>query len=494
MIYADANTSWSFDMSQFDQVWYVALQICLLLAALLVANMFRRMIPFLRKAFIPSALIGGFLLLIINIILKACNVQFWGHDFIDQRIMQIITYHALAIGFIASSLKIVDKDKRVPFIKSVQNGAITGGTYMLQAVFGIAVSLIFFAILGGKFFYDAGILLPLGFGQGPGNALTWDINFSNIADNYFDGQGSVGLTIASIGFLVASIVGVAYMNIFRWKKQIVHKEKALTRKVEDFELQNEIEDSESVDKLSIQIAFVALCYGISFLIMLFFKKVSDWTNVKLFNDVAWGFNFIWGVISATIVTLIIKFCMKKKIIHRRYINNYQMDRISGFAFDVMIIAGVSAIDIKAVGNYIWFIIALCAVGAIVTLFYVRIMTKLCFKDYQHEAFLVNFGTLTGTASNGMIFLREVDPNNETPMSNIFIVSQLPAMIFVAPLLLLLKMSGDTFVKCLIAMGVFLLLFLVYTTFLILTGLGVFKRKKKIAEAEVVDVESKDVKE
>lgn len=473
-----AETSWKFDMSQFNSVWYVVLEVCLLLGALLLANMIRRMIPFLRKAFIPSALIGGFFLLLANLIGKWIGINIAGHDLVDQRIMQIITYHALAIGFIASSLKINDKDKRVPVIKSLQNGAITGGTYMLQAFFGIAVSLIFFAILSGKFFYDAGILLPLGFGQGPGNALTWDINFSAMEGSNFNGQGSVGLTIASIGFLVASVVGVAYMNFFRWKKQINHKEKVQTRKVEDFELKNEIEDSESVDKLSIQVAFVALCYGIAFLIMFFFKKVSDWTSVKLFNDVAWGFNFIWGVIAATLVTLIIKFLHKKKVIHRKYINNYQMDRISGFAFDVMIIAGVSAIDIQAVGNYIWFIIALTLVGTIVTIVYVRIMTKLCFKDYQHEAFLVNFGTLTGTASNGMIFLREIDPNNETPMSNIFIVSQLPAMIFVAPLLLLLNMSASTLTKCLIAMGIFLVLFLVYTTFLILSAKGVFSKKKK----------------
>ena len=133
---------------------------------------------------------------------------------------------------------------------------------------------------------------------------------------------------------------------------------------------------------------------------------------------------------------------------------------------------------EKVGEYIWFIIILAFVGAIATIFYVRIMTKLCFREYQHEAFLVNFGTLTGTASNGMIFLREIDPANETPMSSIFIVSQLPAMLFVAPLLLLLNMSASSPTKCYIAMGIFFFLFLAYTAFLILSAKGVFKRKPK----------------
>ena len=469
----DVIEAWTFDLTAFDSVWSFILQIVILLAALLLANTLRRTIPFLRKAFIPSALIGGLLLFLVNIF---C-VYVLHFDLVNKRMMQIVTYHALAVGFIASTLKFAVNDKRVPFMKSIQNGAITGGTYMLQAVLGIVVSILFF-VIGGSLFYDAGVLLPLGFGQGPGNALTWDLIFSSMEETGFTGQGSVGLTIASIGFLVASVVGVIYMNIFKRKGEIVRKEAVIERKVEDFELKNEIEDSESVDKFSIQIAFVALCYGLAFGIMFFFAKLSDWTGIKLFNTVAWGFNFIWGVITANLVKVVIRLLSKRKLMKRKYINNYQMDRISGFAFDLMIIAGVAAIDIEKVGDYIWFIVAVAAVGTIATIIYVRIMTKLCFKDYQHEAFLVNFGTLTGTASNGMIFLREIDPEFSTPMSSIFIVSQLPAMLFVAPLLLLLNFSASSPIKCYIAAGIFFLLFVIYTVFLILSAKGVFKRKPK----------------
>ena len=475
------DLQWTFDLSAFGSVWLFMIQVVFLLVALLIANTLRRAIPFLRKAFIPSALIGGLILFLINILCEhVFHLKVFG-DFegiIDKRSMQIVTYHALAIGFIASTLKFaVNKGNRVPFLKSIQNGAITGGTYMLQAVLGIGVSILFF-VIGGKLFYDAGVLLPLGFGQGPGNALTWDLIFTGMEENNFAGGGSVGLTIASVGFLVASIIGVAYMNIFKHKGEIVHKDVNIERKVEDFEVRNEIEDSESVDKFSVQIAFVAVCYGLAFLIMVFFAKLSDWTGVKLFNSVAWGFNFIWGVITANLMKIFLNSLRKAKMMKKKYINNYQMDRISGFAFDLMIIAGVAAIDVEKVGDYIWFIVVLVAVGAIATLFYVRMMTKLCFKDYQHEAFLVNFGTLTGTASNGMIFLREIDPANETPMSSIFIVSQLPAMLFVAPLLLLLNLSASSLTKCYIALGVFFFLFLAYSAFLILSAKGVFKRKPK----------------
>ena len=347
---------------------------------------------------------------------------------------------------------------------------------MLQGVVGILISLIFFWA-GSSLFYDSGVLLPLGFGQGPGNALTWDINFTNM-ENSFNGQGSVGLTIASIGFIVASIVGVTYTSIYKRKGEITHRQANIVTSVEKYEDQNEIEDSDSVDKFSIQIALVFVSYALAFGIMIFFYYLSQWTGIKLFNSIAWGFNFIWGVITANVIKLIFTSLRKKRVLKQKYINNYQMDRISGFAFDIMIVAGVAAIDIKVLSEYVWFIVAVCAAGTIVTLIYIRMMTKICFKDAQHEFFLVNFGALTGTASNGMIFLREVDPNYETNASDVYITSQLPAMVFVAPLLLLLNKSAETLVGCYVVLGIFITLFVLYTLFLVLTGKGILFKKKK----------------
>ena len=471
------SSSWSFDLSQYGTVWMVVVQIGLLLIFLLLGNALRRLIPFLRKGNVPSALIGGLLLFLLNIALEAAGIHI-----VEKRVMQIITYHALAVGFIAMTLKNAKKDQKASVLASFQNGALTGGTYMLQGFLGILVSLIFFWI-GGSMFYDAGVLLPLGFGQGPGNALTWDINFTNMESNNFHGAGSVGLTIASIGFIVASIVGVIYINVLKHKNRITIREAKNNVTLEKYEEEGEIDDSESVDKTTLQIALVIVAYAIAFGIMVLFAKISEWTGVSLFNSVAWGFNFIWGVIAATIIKAIVNLLYKKKVVKRKYINNYQMDRISGFAFDMMIAAGVAAIDIQVVADYAWLILVLSLVGAISTFFYLHFICKVCFKGYEHEAFLTNFGALTGTASNGMIFLREVDPNYETPMNNVYVVSQLPAMIFVAPLLLLLNLSAESLTGCYIALGIFVGLFILYTVFLVLSGKVIIFKKKEATPSE-----------
>lgn len=469
---------WDFSLASYDTAWAITIQLLLILVFLILGNTLRRAIPFLRKAYVPSALIGGLLLLLLNIFLKnVCHVKLPGLEYegiIDRQVMQVITYHALAIGFIAMTLKINKREdkKDGTGLKAFQNGALTGATYMLQAIFGLLVILIFFWC-GKEIFYGTGILLPLSFGQGPGNAMVWGSNYSNInwwseigivktADELKGVSSSFGLSLASIGFIVASIVGVIYINIHRRTGALERKTADLTRHVDEFVDENEIEDNESVDKLSIQVGLVAIAYAITFGIM------ALCSLNKTTNSMAWGFNFIFGVISATLVKFVIKFLNKKQIIHRRYINNYQMDRISGFAFDLMIIAGVAAIEINEIKGFILPLIILSIIGTIITYIYVRLITRLCFKGYEHEMFLTNFGTLTGTASNGMILLREIDPNYSTPASNIFIVSQFPAMVMVLPLILLLKFAVKSVTNVYIAIGIFTLLFAAYTALIILS--------------------------
>lgn len=462
-------SNWNFSLENYDSVWKFVVQIGLLLIFLLIGNGLRNLIPFLKKSLIPSSLIGGVLLLVTNIILKAFDVTL-----IDKGIMQVVTYHGLAIGFIAMTLKTVKTKNKVGRVKMFENGIMTGGAYMLQAFVGLGITLLFFMFSKNSdnpIYYGLGLLLPLGFGQGPGNALTWDINFTEMSE-MFTGNGSVGLTIASVGFIVASLFGVLYINIFKRKGLIkVREQKHEERSILDFEEDNEIPDSESVDKFSIQLGFVFLGYAISFAIMVGLGALSDFTN-----SIAWGFNFIWGVIAATLIKLVLNTLHKKKVIKQKYINNYQMDRISGFAFDIMIVAGVAAIEIEDVKRYIWPVIILCAIGALITYIYIRVVSKHCFKGYEHEMFVTNFGTVTGTASNGMILLKEIDPNYETPASNLFVLSQFPAMISVAPLLLLLNFAGKSFTNAVITFAIFLVLFIGYTLFLFRTA--IFKKKKK----------------
>ena len=447
-----------FSIKNYDSVWAVMLQIFGIIAFILVGNILRRCIPFLKRSFIPSSLIGGVLLLIINIICEYTA----GREIIDKDLMKVVTYHALAIGFIAMTLKTnKTMQKKELGKKAVQNGLITGSVYMLQAAFGILTVLIFY-FAGKAIFYDAGVILPLSFGQGPGNALTWDMSFSSAdhmnnigSEGLMDTNGNFGLTMASIGFIVSAVVGVAYINYFRIRGKITRPEE--DNLDEEIEFVSDDEIAKRSANLGIQLGLIGIAYLATFGIM------AALSFTEFTSSIAWGFNFIFGVITANLVKIVVNALHKKNIIKNEIINNRQMSKVSDFAFDLMIIAGVAAIDIEDMMRYIWVIIVLSIVGTIVTYTYVRLMTRKIFKGYEHDMFLVNFGTLTGTASNGMILLRESDPHFSRDSASIFIVSQLPAMIAVAPLLLMLNFSAKSVTNCFIAMGIFFTLAIIYTT-------------------------------
>ena len=472
----DYASSWDFTLANYGAVWAFLIQFGLLLLFLMLGNILRRTIPLFRKCLIPSALLGGGLLLIVNVVTKQFDFYL-----VDNRLMQVITYHCLAIGFGAMTLKTEKSNHKTNGTQVIEFGALQGGCYMLQAFVGLGITLLMFLLTrnGDKIIsYICGLILPLAYGQGPGNALSWDINFTNTPAAQFAGNGSFGLSLASIGFVVASVFGVLYINIYKKRGGLCVRDARPSGEVFDTANPegNEIPDNESVDKFTIQSGFVALAYALSFGFMCLLGALSDFTN-----SIAWGFNFLWASLAAMLIKFVVKQLQKRNLMHREYINNYQMDRISGFAFDLMIVAGVSAIEINDIRNYILPVVVLSVAGAVITYIYIRKVTKECFKGFEHEMFLMTFGTLTGTASNGMILMKEIDPGLRTPTSSLYILSNFPAMVMIAPLLFLLNFAAQSTANAITACAIFFVLWSTYTVYL-------FRRrlfKKRFANKPVV---------
>ena len=449
---------WDFSLANYGPVWSFMVQLGLLLLFMLGGNILRRTIPLFRKCLIPSALLGGALLLAVDLGLKPLGIEL-----VDNHVMQVVTYHCLALGFAAMGLKTEKTTMKTAKSQVLEFGALQGGCYMLQAFAGLGITIVLFLLTRHSdtvISYIGGLLLPLGFGQGPGNALTWDVNFTNTPATMFAGNGSFGLALASIGFVVASVFGVLYINIYRRRGSLQIREAGNGPENEAHAEENEIPDNESVDKFTIQMGFVAVVYALSFGIMCLLGALSDFTN-----SIAWGFNFLWAALGAMLVKFVVKHLRKGKLMHRVYINNYQMDRISGFTFDLMIVAGVAAIEINDIKDYILPIVILSLVGMAITYIYIRKVAKRCFKGFEHEFFLMSFGTMTGTASNGMILMKEIDPGLRTPTSSLYILSNFPAMVMIAPLLFLLSFAGQTLGNAIIACGIFFVLWCGYTVYL-----------------------------
>ena len=253
-------------------LWSPIIQMGIIAGAILLANTLRRKVKFFQRSLMPTAVLAGFLLLLVRSL---------GLVQMSTAFLETLTYHALALGFIAQSLRIPEKQGDDGNLTGLKSGALIVSTYMLQVVLGLAVSIAIACTIRPDFFEASGILLAMGYGQGPGQA-------NNVGSTYeamgMPGGRSFGLSLAAAGYLCAYIIGVFYLNVLHRKGQIkrIQDMEPVSGSVTTttvFENENEIPVAESVDRLSVQAALIGLVYLLTYL----FTAGLVWLLIKFWS-------------------------------------------------------------------------------------------------------------------------------------------------------------------------------------------------------------------
>lgn len=449
-------------------LWNVIIQLGLIAGSILLAGFLRQKVSFIRKTLMPVAVLAGFILL---------AARYAGLVTVDGRFMEILVYHGIALGFIAMSLRVPETKVQGGELTGLRSGAIIVSSYLIQGISGLLITLALGYTLMPGLFKAAGLLLPMGFGQGPGQA-------NNVGSTYeglgFTGGRSFGLAIAAAGYLVACIVGVIILNILSKKGKINGSIKDSEEKptVDYFQSDDEIPISASVDKLSVQIAMVILVYLVTFLVSWGLTSGIAAISAGLagtVNSLIWGFNFIIGSALAILLKVILERGKRSGFIERRYQNNYLLNRISGFFFDIMIVAGIASINFEDIrGLWLPFILLVIA-GGVLTWIHLSIVCKKAYPDYYYEGLISMYGMMTGTISSGVLLLREIDPGLNTPAANNLITGSSFGIILGAPVLVFVGLAPRSDVMCWAVVG----LVAVYLAALYLLIFKVKKRKKPV---------------
>ncbi|MDO4989944.1 MAG: hypothetical protein Q4E45_05505 [Eubacteriales bacterium] len=458
MDYSAANTS----------LWNIIIQLGLIAGAILAANALRTKVRVIRQAMMPVAVMAGFLLLILKYV---------GIVYIDGEIMEILVYHGIALGFIAMSLRVPDKTANRKDQAALKSGAIIVSTYMVQALTGLAISMLLGFTLMPGLFKAAGILLPMGYGQGPGQANNVGTSYQNLG---FAGGRSFGLAIAAAGYLCACIVGVILLNVLAKRGSVSGKKKENDDHlgVDFFQDLNELPVSDSIDRLSVQFAMVLVTYAVTFFatwgLTSGLSAISEGLG-KTLNTLLWGFNFIIGSAIAILLRALLEKGRRAGIIVRQYQNNYLLNRISGFFFDIMIVAGVSSINIEDLSGLWLPFVLIAAAGGVITWLFLKKVCRWAYPDYYYEGLISMYGMMTGTISSGILLLREIDSDLRTPAANNLVSGSSVGIILGAPVLVLVSLAA----KSDLMTGVVMLIAAVYLTALLLLLRRVsFGKKKK----------------
>lgn len=426
MDYSAANTA----------LWNGVIQLGYIAASILICNRLRNRVEFIRRGMMPVAVMAGFVLMLL---------KNFGIVQLDNNFMEFLTYHGIALGFIAMSLRTVDKAANKDERSALKSGMVIVSTYMVQAVTGLAITIALGYTLMPELFKAAGILLPMGYGQGPGQA-------NNVGTTYqalgFEGGHSFGLAIASAGYICACVVGVIMLNVIskRRKLQTPTKLSDDDLTVGFFQDKNELPVADSVDRLSMQVCMVLVTYFATYLIIWGLTSGIAAISPGLANTVntlLWGFNFIVASGVAILLRAILEKGREKGIFRRQYQNNYLLNRISGFFFDLMIVAGIASINLEELSG-LWIPFVLMAVaGGVVTWFYLKLVCKWAYKGYYYEGLISMYGMLTGTISSGVLLLRELDNDLRTPAANNLVSGSSVGIILGAPVLVLVSLAAKS---------------------------------------------------
>ena len=453
-------------------VWGTVNLAAVLMVSLIVGNALKKTLQFLRRSLIPTSVLGGLLLLLTGVVFRLItgnvmlDTEFFGGSGLNMA--ETITYHCLALGFIATVFKHQGEKRSKDRTREIFNtGVTTVSTYLLQGVLGLGITIVW-AMLSSEMFSAAGILLPFGYGQGTGQALNYGSIYE--ADYGFVGGKSFGLTVAAMGFLSAAIGGVIHLNMMRRRGKFTggFEETAEQFSSDDIQKATEIPMNGSIDKLTVQLSFVFGTYAVTYLVIRGLGNL-----IPSFKSVLYGFNFLFGVIFGSLINMILnRMTRKTRIIQREYVNEFLMKRISGFFFDLMIVAGFAAIRIEVIGQYWPVLLTIGIVGAISTYLYNKLVAKKLFAKYGEEQFMAMYGMLTGTASTGIVLLREIDRNFDTPVAENLVYQNFPAIVFGFPMMLLAALAPKQPVMTwIIVFGFFIVMnVILFRSF-------IFKRKK-----------------
>ena len=396
---------------------------------LLLGMLLRSSVKVLQKFLIPSCFIGGTLGLIL---LSTGLVK------VSTSLLETFAYHLFIISFISLGLTASMTGKGRPAAESPIKGALWIGlvTGVVMALQGIIGSLFVFLLKPAGYDLNPvfGFLAPLGFAQGPGQALSMGKVWEEFG---FAHAATLGLSFAAFGFAFAFFVGVPLVNWGIRKGYSALAPKTLSPEVLKGIMQRETKKeaageltthSGNVDTLAFHAALVGLVYVLTYLLIVGIGKIISEEVAKGL----WGFFFFFGII----IALLIKFLINRVGLGHLLDSGTQR-RITGWSVDFLIVSTIMAIEVVIVREYIVPILLISLATGIVTTFVIFYLGRRTWA-YSFERTMGVYGIATGTAPVGLLLLRIADPDFETPVALEIGIQALFAAPFVFSYMLLMN--------------------------------------------------------
>lgn len=412
----------------------VFLSLGLIGALLILGKVLRNLIKPLQHFYIPSSVIAGIAALLLGPqVLGRLSGFFFGSslgfDFglWPQEVLKVwsglpgilinIVFAGLFLGKFLPSPRNIWK-KAGPMVAHGQ--ALAWGQYVV----GLSIALILLR-LGFSFSPLAGALIEIGFEGGHGTAAGLADTFRNLG---FSDGADLALGLATLGVVAGVLLGTVFINWGARKGYIEKKD--ITSTIYGEPVNKEILDDTSIESsykdraiepLSIHLGVISLAIGLGWV----FLRSLVW--LEAFFLVPWGWPQLMphvplfplamvGGVAVQKIALVTGFGDK---ISRKLIN-----RFSGMALDILIVAALATISLSAIGDNFTLFFLMALGGILWNVWGFFVLARVIFKKNWFIYGLANFGQGTGMTVIGLLLVRMADPLNKTEALEAFGYKQL----------------------------------------------------------------------
>jgi ESS family glutamate:Na+ symporter len=380
--------------------------ICILSIFLLFGKLLRANIKLLQILFLPSAIIAGFLALIMGP---------YGLNLIPTWIINNWSpLPGILINIVFASLFL---GVNIPKVKKIWNyggsqlcfGVVAGmGQYFIALLVTVFLLVPVFKV--HKLF---ACIVEIGFSGGHGTAAGMKNAFKGYG---FAEGGDLALMSATVGILTAVLVGMILINIairknyctyLSEKKGIpAYKKKGLIPEPKRYSIATATVASEAIEPLTFHFGIIAIAISIGWAMLSGLQLIhTEFDKFPLFP-----LAMIGGLIIQKIATV-------TKI--DKYFDKNTFDRILGLALDILVISAIATIKLDVFLANIWPFTIIMATGILWMVFCATFIAPRMFKKYWFERGITEFGMQTGVTAIGLMLLRVVDPLYKTDTAKAF---------------------------------------------------------------------------
>ena len=394
---------------------------CALCLLLVVGKAVRTAIPFLRKLYLPSSIIGGAIGLAI---LYSCGTRIppaWheGWKAIPGFLINIV----FATMFIGQKFPKMGKVGRAVMEQLCFGQIVAWGMYMV----GIGVTVLVLTPLFGvpPVF---GNLLEIGFEGGHGTVGGMVETFNAFG---WEAGADLGYTMATVGMVLGITVGMTLVN---WAVRRGHVENIRT-----FEELSAAEQRgfyprnaqppagrqtvlcDSIDSLAWHLAVIGLAVLVGYGIKTALVAAGAWLpeavrEMKIIESIPL---FPLCMVGGLVIQGLLVACRLDELVDRGQIN-----RIGGASLDFLVVAAGATIRLDFIAQYWKPLVILVLAGLAWSLFGACWLARRIFREDWFERMICEFGQYTGVTATGLLLLRTVDPESKTSASTVFGCKQL----------------------------------------------------------------------